>query len=98
MAVVDPALLPAIAFPLAAGGVVAAVYGFVLMALTATAPRQPQATPTSANRQQEHSEKRDIGRAFNLTHAIVFAAIVSTVLLLSAALHQWLGGWGNAPR
>ncbi|MBC7625526.1 MAG: DUF4010 domain-containing protein, partial [Aeromicrobium sp.] len=94
VAVVDPALLTAIAFPLAAGGVVAAVYGFVLMALTATAPRPPQATPTSENRQQEKSQKRDIGRAFNLTHAIVFAAIVSTVLLLSAALHQWLGERG----
>ncbi|MBC7625370.1 MAG: MgtC/SapB family protein, partial [Aeromicrobium sp.] len=89
VAVVGPALLPAIALPLAAGGVVAAAYGFVLMALTATAPRPPQATPSSENRQQEKSQKRDIGRAFNLTHAIVFAAIVSTVLLLSAALHQW---------
>lgn len=33
-------------------------------------------------------------RAFRLSHALIFAAIIATVLLLSAALQQWLGPRG----
>lgn len=86
--VVQPSLLQIIAAPLAAGGVVAALYG-VMLILSRTKAATPIDTGTTST-----DAAPDIGRAFDLKQALVFAALVTTVFVISAALQHWLGECG----
>jgi uncharacterized membrane protein (DUF4010 family) len=63
-------------------GVAAILYGMMFMIKTA------------AEKPERGAEES--GRAFNLTTAIVFAATVSAILVVSAAVNGWLGSTGLA--
>lgn len=80
IALLQPALLTALALPLAFGGLAASLYGLFFIVWKSS----------------ESDEKHDpaSGRAFDLTTAAGFAAIVSLVLVLSAGLNAWLGTRG----
>jgi len=80
VALIQPALLSALALPLAFGGLVACLYGllFILRRVPAN----------------DEGRNDDVGRAFDLKTAAAFAALVSLVLLLSAGLNVWLGTRG----
>jgi uncharacterized membrane protein (DUF4010 family) len=97
VAVVQPSLLSLIGWPLAAGGVVSAAYGLLLM-LRMPKTAEPQASSRNTSAAEAHSDIPPagpaLGRAFDLKQALVFAAVVSTVLMTSAGLHQWLGDRG----
>lgn len=77
----SPAALRAIQLPLIAAGVVAVGYGaiFTVMALRKSAAS---------------GEAEEPGKAFSLTAAVVFAATLSVVLLVSAALRAEFGESG----
>jgi uncharacterized membrane protein (DUF4010 family) len=66
-------------FPLIAGGVAALAYGLFFMFLSARQTVAPAAQK---------------GRAFSLKTAVLFAALIAGVLLLSAGLNAWLGRAG----
>ncbi len=74
---IQPSLLHEFLLPLACGGLVACVYSlfFVIKKL-----------PPCNELQGE-----DFGRAFDLKSAIIFATIISIMLLASAGLSSWLG-------
>lgn len=74
-----PAVLQAMAFPLIAAGVAAAGYGAVFTFQALRQPGEPDV---------------DSDKAFSLTAALVFAAMLSLVLLMSAALRAWFGETG----
>jgi uncharacterized membrane protein (DUF4010 family) len=76
---VSPPTLRAIAPPLIGGGAAALLYGVIS---TLRALRQPY----------EESESSE--RAFSLAAALIFALVLSLVLLLAAALRDWLGETG----
>lgn len=77
VASVQPTLMKALTWPLVTGGAVACVYGLILMWMSHdTGDAQPIA---------------HLGRAFDLRTALGFGAIVSFILVLSAALNVWLG-------
>lgn len=80
VATVQPALLHALLWPLVFGGVAACAYALPFI---------------PARAQQQAQPHTDAGRAFDLKTALVFAAVVSTVLLLSAGLSAWLGTRGT---
>ena len=82
VAAVQPALLDALMWPLVLGGVTACAYSLLFF---------PRAAPAATGR----PEQQDLGRAFDLGTALVFAAIVGGVLVLSAALSAWLGTRGT---
>jgi len=73
-----PTLL-ALWLPLACAGVAAMAYG-VFFTLRALREKAPDSV--------------DLGRPFSLKTALIFTATVSAVMLLSAALQQWLGREG----
>ena len=66
-------------FPLIAAGIAALAYGALL---TFRSVRQEAAPPTQK------------GRAFSLKSAVLFAGLIATMLVLSAALNAWLGKAG----
>jgi len=72
----NPATLVALWLPLACAGVTAVTYG---VAFTLKALRE------------KASDAIDPGQPFSLKAALLFAATVSIVMLLAAALQQWLG-------
>jgi uncharacterized membrane protein (DUF4010 family) len=80
VATIEPTLLHALLWPLVFGGVAACAY--VLPFIPAKA-------------QQQEQPNADAGRAFDLKTALVFAAVVSAVLVLSAGLSAWLGARGT---
>lgn len=80
VATIQPALLHALLWPLVFGGVAACAYALPFIPGKAQQQEQPNA---------------DAGRAFDLKTALVFAAVVSAVLLLSAGLSAWLGTRGT---
>jgi uncharacterized membrane protein (DUF4010 family) len=80
VATIQPALLHALLWPLVFGGVAACAYALPFI-------------PGKA--QQQEQPNVDAGRAFDLKTALVFAAVVSAVLLLSAGLSAWLGTRGT---
>lgn len=80
VALIQPALLSALALPLTFGGLASCLYGLLFVLR-----RVP------ANDEGRHD---DVGRAFDLKTAAAFAALVSLVLLLSAGLNVWLGTRG----
>ena len=89
VAVVAPALLTPLALPLIGGGIAAVAYGALLMTLGGWHAADRVSTKTT-------EAAADLGRAFNLKEAFIFAAVVSVVLLIAAGLHAWLGARGLA--
>lgn len=77
--VTDRPTFQAMKLPLLFAGVAATVYG-ALFTIKSAGKKQP--------------EKERTGRAFNLTSAVVFAATVSAILFMSAAVNRWLGAAG----
>lgn len=82
---VQPALLDALLWPLLFGGVAACAYSLLFF---------PRAT-AAADKSHGPPENQDLGRAFDLKTAVTFAALVSVVLVVSAALSAWLGARGT---
>jgi uncharacterized membrane protein (DUF4010 family) len=80
IALVQPSLLQAMAWPLVVGGVVATLYGLLFYLKSASSPRSV--------------EPQNPGRAFDLTGAIGFAILLAVVIVGSAALNTWLGDAG----
>lgn len=78
VALVQPALLTSLWLPLVLGGVAASVYGAALLFRSAKGEPPEQET----------------GRAFDLKMAAAFAALVSAVVVISAALNAWFGSSG----
>ncbi|HEU4707841.1 MAG TPA: DUF4010 domain-containing protein [Methylophilaceae bacterium] len=77
--VVEPALLKIVGLPLMLGGIAAVGYGLLFVRSAFRADADP------------HSE---LGRAFDPRAAVVFALLVSGILLVSAAVNTWLGSKG----
>lgn len=71
--------LRALALPLACGGAVAVSYGALFMWRTANLPAPGDSAP---------------GRAFNFRTALLFAATITGVMFVSAAIVTWLGTAG----
>ena len=85
VAAVHPTLLQALKWPLLLGGAAACGYSLMLFPRAAASKDAPQL----------HSGRQELGRAFNLKTALVFAGIVGVVLVVSAALNAWLGERGT---
>ena len=66
-------------FPLIVAGLTAAIYGAVF---------------TLASLRQKAAPSPQRGRAFSLTTALFFGGLITTILMLSAALNAWLGKAG----
>lgn len=80
LASVSAAVLQSLAGALAAGGAVAIVYGGL------SARRIPPATEADA--------AGSGGRAFSLRNSLLFAALITSVLFISAAANDWIGSSG----
>jgi uncharacterized membrane protein (DUF4010 family) len=78
--VVQPALLVAMAVPMAMGGAVALVYGLIFLAKTSEG--------------DDHSAFDKRGRAFDLKTSVGFAVLLSVVLVVSAGLNSLFGSAG----
>lgn len=74
----QPELLKSLWLPLACGGVTASLYGAALIFRSG----------------KSELPERESGRAFDLKMAAAFAALVSAVVVISAALNAWLGSNG----
>ena len=68
-------------YPLIASGVAAVAYGVFLIL---------------GSKHQDASPSAQTGRAFSLKSAVFFAALITAMLVLSAALNAWLGAAGVA--
>ena len=79
LAATNEATLYQMRLPLIAAGLTASVYGAVFMLFSL----RQKSTPSPQR-----------GRAFSLKTALFFAGLITTVLLLSAALNAWLGKAG----
>ena len=79
--VTDQSTFSVMRFPLLFAGTVAVIYGALFMIKTAS---------------QNAHDAQAKGRAFNIMTAVVFAATVSAILLVSAAANRWLGSSGLA--
>ena len=84
VAAVQPALLDQLRWPLLLGAVAACGYSLLFFPRGAPADKAATGRPVP----------QDLGRAFDLKTALVFAAIVGAVLVVSAALSAWLGERG----
>jgi uncharacterized membrane protein (DUF4010 family) len=80
IALVQPALLLAMAWPLALGGAAASLYGLVFFMRSIRDTRQHEAM--------------EAGRAFDLKTSIGFTALLGVVMTASAGLNAWLGDAG----
>lgn len=80
IALVQPALLAAMAWPLAMGGAAASLYGLVFFLQSVRDSRQCEAV--------------DAGRAFDLKTSIGFSVLLGVVMTASAGLNAWLGDAG----
>jgi len=78
---IQTSLLTALVLPLSFGGVAACMYGLVFFF---------RRDPVS----NTESPVEEMGRAFNLKTAAVFATLVSLIVLVSAGLNAWLGAHG----
>jgi uncharacterized membrane protein (DUF4010 family) len=92
--VVQPSLFHSMVYPLVSGGAVAAGYGLILMLRGPDRPHAGVVHVTTSTADDAGIEEKHLGRAFDLKQTIMFAGLVSTVLLLSAMLHDWLGDRG----
>jgi uncharacterized membrane protein (DUF4010 family) len=77
---IQPSLMKELYLPLLLGGLAACAYGLLLIA---------KGLELGADREEDN-----LGHAFNLKTAILFAAVVSLVMLFSAALNDWFGSRG----
>lgn len=75
----DLATLRALAVPLACGGAAAALYGGLFTALAL---------------RQKVEHEGEPGRAFSVRSALLFAGLLSIILVASAALQDWYGNTG----
>lgn len=80
IALVQPALLLAMAWPLALGGAAASLYGLVFFMRSIRDTRQHEAM--------------EAGRAFDLRTSIGFTVLLGAVMTASAGLNAWLGDAG----
>jgi uncharacterized membrane protein (DUF4010 family) len=78
---IQTSLLTVLVLPLSFGGLAAALYGLLFFLRIGPASNIKEPVDNA-------------GRAFHLKTAAVFAALVSLILLLSAALNAWLGARG----
>jgi len=78
---VQTSLLTALMLPLIFGGMAAGLYGLLFVV---------RGVPASGG----ESPDKEVGRAFDLKTAAVFAGLISLVTLLSAGLNVWLGTRG----
>jgi uncharacterized membrane protein (DUF4010 family) len=79
LAVVHPPTLKILAVPLALGGVSILIYGFVV------------AIKTFHNDKTKDSKIR---KSFSVKHALMLAAVIAVILIISAALNAWFGQAG----
>lgn len=79
--VTDQSTFSAMRLPLLFAGTIAVIYGALFTIKTAS---------------QKPKDAEPTGRAFNILTAVVFAATVSAILLVSAAANRWLGSAGLA--
>jgi uncharacterized membrane protein (DUF4010 family) len=80
IALVQPALLLAMAWPLAMGGGVALLYGLIFLFRSFKDGRP--------------YEVREVGRAFDLKTSVGFSVLLGVVMTVSAGLNAWLGDAG----
>ena len=80
IALVQPALLLAMAWPLALGGGVALLYGLVFLVRSVRDARPYEAS--------------EAGRAFDLKTSVGFSVLLGVVMTASAGLNAWLGDAG----
>ncbi|MGZ9269015.1 MAG: MgtC/SapB family protein [Candidatus Binatia bacterium] len=78
---VQTSLLTALMLPLIFGGVAAGGYGLIFFMTK---------MPTS----DEKDQAINVGRAFDLKMATVFAALIGLIVLVAAGLNDWLGARG----
>jgi uncharacterized membrane protein (DUF4010 family) len=90
LAAVHAGTLRAMLLPLALAGAAAVAYGgfFTWRNTRASGGRR------AAKEVEGATGDRPLGRAFDLRVALLFAAVVSAILLVAAALTQWLGRSG----
>ncbi len=81
LAATSLAVLQAVLLPLLSAGLAALVYGIFFMLWSLG--RQPKAPHGPAD------------RAFSLPYALGFAALLGTIIVVSAWLSRWLGGLGT---
>jgi len=87
----SPATLRAMALPLALAGAAAVAFGLAV-AWRSARPSRHGGNPGNDTAAEEAAAK---SRAFDLRAALLFAAVVSAVLLLAAAVTAWLGAPGT---
>jgi uncharacterized membrane protein (DUF4010 family) len=80
IALLQPSLLLAMAWPLALGGAVASLYGLVFFLQSVKDPKP--------------NEALDSGRAFDLKASLGFTVLLGVVMTASAGLNAWLGEAG----
>ena len=91
LAAIHAGTLRAMAVPLALAGATALAYGGLF---TWRSARAGGRGPAGVQEAEGDGGDRPSGRAFDLRVALIFAAVVSTILLVAAALTQWLGRSG----
>lgn len=79
LAVVHPATLKTLAIPLAFGGVSIVIYGLVVAINTF---------------HKDKTETSNITKSFSVKHALMLAAVIGVILIMSAALNVWFGQAG----
>ena len=79
LAATSTAALMALSVPLACGGVAALLYGGVFTGLAL---------------RHKVEQQDEVGHAFSLRSALLFAALLSVILVASAALEDWFGNAG----
>jgi uncharacterized membrane protein (DUF4010 family) len=79
LAVVHPATLKILAIPLAFGGVSIVIYGLVVAIKTF---------------HKDKTENSKISKSFSVKHALMLAAVIAVILIISAALNKWFGQAG----
>lgn len=79
VAVIEPALLNRLYVPLLLGGIAAGLYGLLFIRRAISA---------------DAGQPADLGRAFDPKSAVVFAALITVVLVISAGVNAWMGSQG----
>jgi uncharacterized membrane protein (DUF4010 family) len=82
LAVISPVVLRELAIPLAMGGIVAAGYALIYV------------MPLLQDGLGRGAVDKDVGRAISIPIALSLSAILTLMLVLSAAMEEWLGSKG----